>query len=804
MPALLHAALVLASVALGAQRPAVATVVVHVRPCTGATGSSSLWASDNPLFDLRARPQKAEATGEFRLRPPARAPLYVLAMAAGCAADARQLSADSVTIELSRGRDVAFQIRDDDGPVAGSVERKVGPAVVVTHAEDEGQGLLTGLGLGTENVTGRFQLVSSSMLIEPTMGSIVLRVPSSGMISGRVIDEHGRPIPAVSLSLIRGQARNVVVSDTGAFKVEQLGGGTYTLEAAAEGFRFQSVEVTLEKRQRANVAIRMALGAQVTVLLVTPTGEPVSKPRLKVESNSAIGFEIIDLIRPRRTYTGTQDGRLNIRDLPLGVTQLVLDTPPFARLRLPPLDIGEFTPEIDLGTIVVGTGATFEATVRDAAGRARAGVSVRLDRGPGVSAADPDVAETDAEGHASIGRLGPGRYRVRVGGDERPGGTGPFAEEWFRVSETDTRVERTFSAGGVTLDVTVATQAGPLQAARVFVMPGLGDTPEVEGFVVQTKTRMINTPFNPGIRSVTNEAGQATLPDVPPGPARLGFLLPGSTWSMPITVGVTDSSTSVLVPPAIAELFVRDAISGEGIPARASWKSLGADIRVVASANGAGRAIFEGLIEGPASLELESRDHVRLQLDLSGLSAMPSEVLMDRTDQTNLTVQLLTAEGRPVTGASAELVQATARRWKRVAVSRDDGTLKFSPIEPAAGRLVVRHPSFATSAMDLAARGPSTIGLVLRSGYRTVLRMSDEENPPKTPAKFEVSLLRQQGSGLQDASDDVYPRMATPGAEIELGLLAAGSYRAVLTGTTRTIRCDFIVKDSATLVQCPD
>jgi hypothetical protein len=799
---LFHAAVILASVGLAAQS---GTVVVRVRPCPDATGSTTVWAADNPLFDLRARPQKAEADGEFRLTQPARTPIYVLSMAAGCAMDARVVTTESVEIELSKGRDVAFQIRDGDGPVAGSVERKVGPhAVVVTHADDAGQGVLTGLGLDVEEVTGRFQQVSASMPIERTTGSIVLTLPASGVIAGRVIDANGRPVPAVSLSLIRNQAQSLVVSDTGAFRAEQLAGGTYTLEAVAEGFRFQSVEVALEKRQRANVAIRMAPAAQVTVLFVTPTGEPVSKPRLRVESNSAMGFELIDLMRPRRAYTGSPDGRVNIRSLPIGVSQLVLDTPPFSRLRLPPLDIGEFTPDIDLGTIVVGIGATLEATVRDAAGKARAGVSVRLDRGPGVSAADPDVAETDADGHASIGRLGPGRYRVRVGGDERPGGTGPFAEEWFRVSESDTRLERTFTAGGVSLEVTVATQAGPLQAARVFVMPGLGDAPEVEGFVVQTKTRLINAPFNPGIRSVTNEAGQATLVDVPPGPARLGIMLPGSTWSMPITVGVADSHTNVLVPPAIAEVFVRDAVTGEAVPARATWKAQGSDIRIAASADAAGRAVFEGLIEGPASLELESRNHVRLQLELPGLSAMPAEVLMERTDQTNLTVQVVTAEGRPVTGASAELVQVTAKHWKRVAVSRDDGTVRFAAIQPTAGRLVVRHPSFATSAMDVAARGPDTVGLVLRPGYRTLLRLTEEENPPKTPAKFEVSLARQLGSSVQDASEDVYPRLASPGAEIELGLLSAGSYRAVLAGATRTVRCDFVVKDSATVVQCPD
>jgi hypothetical protein len=90
-------------------------------------------------------------------------------------------------------------------------------------------------------------------------------------------------------------------------------------------------------------------------------------------------------------------------------------------------------------------------------------------------------------------------------------------------------------------------------------------------------------------------------------------------------------------------------------------------------------------------------------------------------------------------------------------VSRDDGTLKVSAIEPATGRLVVRHPSFATIAMDLPARGPNTVGLILRPGHRTLLRLSEDENPTTTPNKFQV-----------------------------------------------TVRCDVIVKDSATLVQCPD
>jgi hypothetical protein len=800
----LVAALGLGAAQGNAQNSSPRNVALRVKVCAGGSGRPAVWVSSTPHVDLRARTQNVEENGEFRVLSQADAPLYVVSAAPGCAIDARRVAADAAEIALVDGRDVAFHMRDADGPVAGFVERSLGePAVVVvTHADADGQGVLIGLRPDAENVTARFQQVSAVVRIAPIAGSVVLTLPPIGAITGLVTDQNGRPIRDAVLTLVRNQARAVLVGETGAFSAEQLAGGDYTLEAGAEGFRFQSLEVHLEKRQRARVAIRMVPGAQVRVQLMTPAGEPVRKPRLEVESNNAMGFDLIDLMRPRRVYVGGENGTVDIRGLPLGVSQLVLNTPPFARLRLPPIEIREFTPEIDLGTIVAGEGATLAATVKSASGEARAGVSVRLDRGPGVSAADPAVAETDANGRASIGRLGPGRYRVRVGGDERPGGTGPFAEEWIRVSETDTRINRTFSAGGVALSITASNQLGPIRASRVSVMPGLGDEPEVEGMVVQTPNRLINAPFNPGIRSVTDEAGRATLLDVPTGPARLSVGLSGASWSMPITVGPTDSEMNVFVPSVHAELFVKDAATGMAVPARVTWTSQ-TQVRVAASADAAGRVTLEGLVDGPASLEFQSRDHARVSLSLSGLSAIPAEVVMDRNAQTTLTVHLSLPDGTPVTGASAELVQATAKRWKRIAVSRDDGTLRFTGIESAAGRLAVRHALFATTAIDLPATGPETVGLVLRPGYRTVLRVIDEDRPSATSDKFEVSLLRHEGSSLLNASEDVYPRTAGVGDDVDLGLLATGSYRAVLRSPAREIRCDFTVDASPVVVGCP-
>ena len=121
----------------------------------------------------------------------------------------------------------------------------------------------------------------------------------------------------------------------------------------------------------------------------------------------------------------------------------------------------------------------------------------------------------------------------------------------------------------------------------------------------------------------------------------------------------------------------------------------------------------------------------------------------------------------------------------------------------AAGRLVVRHGLLATTAIDLPATGPDTVGLVLKPGYRTVLRLSDEDATSTKPARFEASLLRYQGSSLVDASEDLYPRTAAAGDEIDLGLLATGSYRAVLTGAAREIRCDFKIEAAAVVVPCP-
>lgn len=81
-----------------------------------------------------------------------------------------------------------------------------------------------------------------------------------------------------------------------------------------------------------------------------------------------------------------------------------------------------------------------------------------------------------------------------------------------------------------------------------------------------------------------------------------------------------------------------------------------------------------------------------------------------------------------------------------------------------------------------------------------VIGESDQsENSPE----YQVSVARVDGGQSVDVSDDVYPRSARTGAEVALGLLTPGSYRAALNAPARAIRCDFTIRKAAVLRPCP-
>src|SRR5688572_21106473 len=139
------------------------------------------------------------------------------------------------------------------------------------------------------------------------------------------------------------------------------------------------------------------------------TLEPLRTPSVVKESLDPGGFSIRDVFSPANPYRGSIDGSLVLSGLPIGVTQLALDTPPYERLRLPALDILENQSDIDLGTVLVTRGAKLDVELLDRGGSPRIGIPVRLDQGPALSPVAPS-----RRGRASLSYLEDVQLMARI------------------------------------------------------------------------------------------------------------------------------------------------------------------------------------------------------------------------------------------------------------------------------------------------------------------------------------------------------------------------------------------------------
>src|SRR5205807_142157 len=77
---------------------------------------------------------------------------------------------------------------------------------------------------------------------------------SSGVISGRVLDESNQTIAGASITVVRegtGEARNVSTEATGEFVFTSLQPGNYDLTVKADGFRmYQKTGLALSASER--------------------------------------------------------------------------------------------------------------------------------------------------------------------------------------------------------------------------------------------------------------------------------------------------------------------------------------------------------------------------------------------------------------------------------------------------------------------------------------------------------------------------------------------------------------------------
>jgi Carboxypeptidase regulatory-like domain len=274
-----------------------------------------------------------------------------------------------------------------------------------------------------------------------------------GSIAGVVVDEHGDPVPEVSVScfpdITRGArldsfamtgSASATTDGSGAFVVRGLAEGEYRLATARSGGGFGGFGSPGKSNARARTGdrnVRLVLASPGRVLGKIATGD--GKPP-----------ELASVIVTGHMPVTTRNGAFSVGEIEPGRYDVTVRGPEFAERTLRDVEVkaGE---DKDVGTITVVRGRRITGTVVDSAKRPVAGAKIRL-----------------------------GEYLISSGSSSDDGATRSI-EEMQGVLTTTSDAKGTFSLGGLsalkTLRIAAETAAG--RSLPVEVPAGEGDAAPV-------------------------------------------------------------------------------------------------------------------------------------------------------------------------------------------------------------------------------------------------------------------------------------------------------------------------------------
>jgi protocatechuate 3,4-dioxygenase beta subunit len=237
----------------------------------------------------------------------------------GVAAGARD-----VRLVLSRGKSISGTIVHEDGrPVAGVDVYAVSPGRGGYHDSDdphartdaEGRFALGGLARETYEVAlagdhREMLLLLDAARVPAGASGIRLVAGRGGTLTGRVVDQDGRPVPGAEVDAdpaTQGIARNDETDDDGRFSIDGLFPEVaYELEVEIEGYVRRSVSGV--RAGGDPVEIRIVRGLEVTGRVLGPDGEPMREASLTLWPEDG-----------RRVETETDgEGAFRARGLPPG------------------------------------------------------------------------------------------------------------------------------------------------------------------------------------------------------------------------------------------------------------------------------------------------------------------------------------------------------------------------------------------------------------------------------------------------------------------------------------------------------
>lgn len=334
-------------------------------------------------------------------------------------------TSDPVVIRLSEGATVIVSVLDDTGRPLGDAEVRDGDDRAA-RTDAQGKATLAPVRPGFVGVVARatgyaptsgFTTIGSA----GATGQLTITLRKGFAVSGRVVDDAGRPVAKAKVRAIAGMwgfagaSGDEVESDAkGEFTIPALAAGSHTLSAIdGEHAPARSAPVTVSDRPVTGIVITMQAGARIAGVVVAADGKrpvPYATVRIAPKAQDAWGGDT-------RQTTADEAGRFELRGVARTAMQLRAEAEAAAS-KLIDVDLTERAEHADLKVVLDVTGR-IAGVVVDETGAPVPEVQVNAfpdllggASGEGLALAGMSSATTDGDGAFVIHGLPDGAYRL--------------------------------------------------------------------------------------------------------------------------------------------------------------------------------------------------------------------------------------------------------------------------------------------------------------------------------------------------------------------------------------------------------